>query len=106
MHTAARRLHDVHETHDRGVVTIHPTQGDVYAASAFDLLGMQFAALAHGLGLFLVGALTLNAPDIGDGLAFGQEVHEILDTTGVQEFDRTRMGRLFAKSAINHFSGG
>ena len=67
---------------------------------------MQFAALAHGLGLFLVGALTLNAPDIGDGLAFGQEVHEILDATGVQEFDRTRMGRLFTKSAINHFSGG
>ena len=67
---------------------------------------MQFAALAHGLGLFLVGALTLNAPDIGDGLAFGQEVHEILDATGVQEFDRTRMGRLFAKSAINHFKWG
>ena len=48
--TAAGRLHDVHEAHDCGVIAVDPSQGDVHAAGAFDFLGVQFTALAHGLG--------------------------------------------------------
>ncbi len=106
MSTAAGRLHDVHEAHDCGVVAVDPSQGDVHAAGAFDFLGVQFAALAHGLGLLLIGALALDAPDVGDRLAFGQEVDEVLDAACVQEFHDARVRGLFAERAIDDLVAG
>ena len=106
MSTAAGRLHDVHEAHDCGVIAVDPSQGDIHAAGAFDFLGVQFTALAHGLGLLLIGALALDAPDVGDRLAFGQEVDEVLDAACVQEFHDARVRRLFAERAINDLVAG
>ena len=104
--TAAGRLHDVHEAHDCGVIAVDPSQGDIHAAGAFDFLGVQFTALAHGLGLLLIGALALDAPDVGDRLAFGQEVDEVLDAACVQEFHDARVRGLFAERAINDLVAG
>ena len=89
-----------------GVIAVDPSQGDVHAAGAFDFLGVQFTALAHGLGLLLIGALALDAPDVGDRLAFGQEVDEVLDAACVQEFHDARVRGLFAERAINDLVAG
>ena len=66
---------------------------------------MQFAVRTDRLGLLLVGAFTLNTPDVADRLAFGQIIDEILDTAIVEELGHTRVIDLCAERAVRNGFG-
>ena len=86
MHAAARCLDDVDEAAQGGVIPVDPAQGDIDLAGAFDILRVQFAFAVNRLCFLGVRVFAGDAPDIADRFALGQEVDEILDTAGVEEF--------------------
>ena len=93
MHAAARRGDDVHEALQHRVVAVRPTHRDIDIAGSHDLLRMQVAVRVHCLRLLMVRALPAYSPHGGNGLAVGEEVHEIDNATGMAEFLHTPVSR-------------
>ena len=104
MRAAAGGLHHIDETAHGGVVTVGPPHGDVNGALSCNLLRMQLAAVANGLGFFNVSVFASNAPNVGNGFTLGQVVHEIPHATGMAEFLDTGM-RVFRFLRLCHSIG-